>query len=164
MENKNLDIIKYILEIYPHPNDLSKSRLVKIIFLCDWKYSLDFNQQITGIEWYFNHYGPYVDLPINLIKREPGIDIILTENYYGTKKEIIVKNSSFEFGKLNLNNSEITTINFIVQITSDMSWDEFIDFVYSTFPVRAFARYSKFDLPKLAVKYKETEARYKQSQ
>ena len=61
------DLVRYIVKNYPNKNDLSKARLNKLIYLIDWKSALDNQEQISNIEWIFNHYGPYVnDIELNL--------------------------------------------------------------------------------------------------
>ena len=55
------NIIKYLLKEYPHKAELSASRLTKMIYLMDWKSSIDYGRQITNAQWHFDHYGPYVD-------------------------------------------------------------------------------------------------------
>ena len=38
---KLTELIKYILHTYPKIEELSKPRLVKLIYLIDWKYAMD---------------------------------------------------------------------------------------------------------------------------
>jgi hypothetical protein len=65
-----LTLIIYIFKTYPKVEELSKPRLVKLIYLIDWKHAIDNGTQATNIQWYFNHYGPYVDDVIDLIKQK----------------------------------------------------------------------------------------------
>ena len=82
--NKLNELIKYILATYPKMEELSKPRLVKLIYLIDWKYSIEFGKQYTDIKWIFNHYGPYVHDVIDTMKDKPEIyDVISRENPYG---------------------------------------------------------------------------------
>ena len=66
--NKLNELIKYILVKYPKIEELSKPRLVKLIYLIDWKHSIEFGEQYTDIRWIYNHYGPYVNDVINTRK------------------------------------------------------------------------------------------------
>ena len=64
---QTIDIVKYIFDKYPKPEELSKPRLVKIVYLIDWKTAVETGDQCTNVEWYYNHYGPYVEDVINVI-------------------------------------------------------------------------------------------------
>ena len=71
---KNLEkLIRYIILNYPNSNELSKPRLVKLIYLIDWKFTIENGSQFTDIRWIYNHYGPYVNDVINLMKEKKAI-------------------------------------------------------------------------------------------
>lgn len=154
MNNKLLDIIVYIFKVYPQFNELSKARLVKLIYLIDWKNSIDKSQQLTNIKWYFNHYGPYVDDVMDLIKERNDIFSTKTySNYYGgVSNSIELINKSY---LVSLSDSEKDIIDFIVKNTYEYDWNKFISLVYSTYPTKNNAKYSTLDLPNEAAKFRE---------
>lgn len=45
-------------------------------------------------------------------------------------------------------------LNYVIDKTKDMYFDKFIDYVYSTYPVKSEKRYSVLDLQSLAKEYK----------
>ena len=55
------DVLAYIITKYPYESELSKARLTKLVYLSDWESSVSRGKSITDLEWYFNHYGPYID-------------------------------------------------------------------------------------------------------
>jgi hypothetical protein len=151
MKDELLKIIKYILKEYPKLDELSKPRLVKLIYLIDWKHALETGEQLTDIKWVNNHYGPYVEDIIELIKERN--DIFLLDSYrnrYGKitdKIKLVNKLESIEVGE----NKEI--IDFIINKTNHFKWSDFMDIVMSTYPVQSYQRYTELDLSEDAKKY-----------
>lgn len=147
------DLVRYIVKNYPNKNDLSKARLNKLIYLIDWKSALDNQEQISNIEWIFNHYGPYVnDIELNL-RSDDRFSIEKSTNFYGSEKNIIKIKKDIGFNEPDEKQKKI--INLIINITKNMSWNEFINTVYSTYPIQHSERGEKLDLVKLAKEYKK---------
>lgn len=148
--NKLKDIVAYIYENYPYKNELSKSRLVKLVYLSDWFGAVIFNEPLTEIDWVFNHYGPYVDEVIDSIQNDPCFSISTTQNDYGANKYLI---RYFGGRKINLKLNEKKIIDAVITKTKGMYYGEFIDYVYSTYPVQVSNRYSQLNLLQLAQEY-----------
>jgi hypothetical protein len=150
--NKLLDIIVFIFQTYPNIKELSKPRLVKLIYLTDWKNCVDNGNQLTNINWFFNHYGPYVDDIIELIKEKTDFfEVNSSINPYGGVSEKITLKNSYT---PNLSTNEKSIITFIIEKTSHLSWTNFISLVYSTFPIRNNSKYSFLNLKDDATKFK----------
>lgn len=146
-----LNLIIYIFKSYPKVNELSKPRLVKIIYLIDWKYAIETGSQYTEIEWYYNHYGPYVDDVINLIKNKSDLFLVRsTVNQFGSITDKISLKQDIE---VDMQEDIKSSADFIVKNTHKMNWSEFIDLVYSTFPVLSNPQYTILDLSKDAKKF-----------
>lgn len=145
-------LIRYILLSYPNVLELSKPRLVKLIYLIDWKYTIETGKQYTNIEWYYNHYGPYVNDVINFMKGNPTIFKVESyQNPFGgglTDKFSLLDKSPISMEE---NVKEITDqfINYTYQLT----WNDFINLVYSSYPIKKNVRYSKLDLKELAIEF-----------
>lgn len=151
--NKLRSIMAYIATRYPHKNDLSKARLTKLIYLSDWFSSLLDGKQMTGIKWVFNHYGPYVDDISNIASLDDEFSIKPEKTIYGSDKYVISycgKNTDIE-----LSEREESIINAVIDKTKSMYFNDFINYVYSTYPVSSSERYSEMNLEFLAKKYKE---------
>lgn len=150
--NKLTDIIIYLYANYPHKDELSKARLVKLIYLSDWRNSILNGRQISNIRWTFNHYGPYVPDIISHIRNDNRFSIRITKNYYGSPKEVItLKPGSYS---INLTNEDKGILDFVIKQTSTLYWQQFIDLVYDTYPIRKMPRYSILNLPELAKQYR----------
>ena len=146
-------IILYVCMEYPYKHDLSDARLTKTIYLADWKYALDYGKVLTGINWVFNHYGPYVPDVLKCAEDCSMISVVYSANFYNTPKTIIKANNDAQKPDLD---SDITTIlDSMIKKAAKRSWNEFIQLVYSTYPILTQPRYSKLDLVALAKEYKE---------
>jgi hypothetical protein len=148
------EILVYIFKNYPNPSELSKARAVKIVYLADWKSALDNGKQITDIQWIFNHYGPYVNEIVEQLKIDDRFETTWTYNFYGQPKELITLRDKAELRyKLDDNTKEI--LDYIIKITYPLYFSDFINLVYSTYPIRTQPRYTILDLVSLSKEYKE---------
>lgn len=149
------DIAVYLHMNYPYPSELSKARMVKMLYLIDWKASIDLERQITNTDWVFNHYGPYVPEIIDLFKRDDRFEISSTTNSYGESKELIelVKKPD----AINIPAEEKSIVDFVINICKPLRWDEFIKLVYSTYPILVSSKFSRLNLVELAKEYKSEE-------
>lgn len=147
------DLVRYILKVYPHATELSKARLNKIIYLIDWKSALEHEEQLTSIEWKFNHYGPYVKTIEEIIQNDDRFQIVSTTNFYGNEKNLIEIIDDKNFSDPTEEEQEI--IDFIIEKTKKFYWDKFINLVYSTYPIISQEKGSQLNLIELAKEYKK---------
>lgn len=92
--NKIDNIVAYLCSMYPYSDELSKTRMTKLVYLADWFSSLADGKQLTNIQWIFNHYGPYVDDVIESISKNQYFEIEHSSNLYGSMKRKISYNGS----------------------------------------------------------------------
>ena len=151
MTKNFIKYIKYICSSYPKKDDLSKARLNKILYLADWKSAVDSGKTISDVNWIYNHYGPYVKEIKDALSQNSDFDIKATHNYYGQNKEIITLKNNSQIEDIEENNKKI--IDEIINKTSDMRFNEFIDLVYSTYPVLTQPQGSHLKLKNLAKTY-----------
>lgn len=148
------DIMAYFCQHYPYKDDLSNARLTKMVYLADWVSVLRHGRQLTGINWIFNNYGPYVRDVIDTARTDPTFEVKLTSNYFGDPKEVISVQEDLRH--LSLGKNDLETLSFVVEKTRARNWSEFIQLIYSTYPIVSQPRYSKLDLIALAKEYKES--------
>ena len=148
MSGKLEEIIIYICDNYPLPNELSQARLTKMIYLADWRSALIYNKQLTDINWLFNHFGPYVNDISQQAIESNFLNIKKTTNVYGKTKFIISNTDccSYEY----INEEEKDILDFIIDKTKGLYWSEFIELVYSTYPIATQNRYEYLNLVELA--------------
>lgn len=154
MRTNITNLIKYILQNYPHKSELSVSRLTKMIYLADWKSAIENNNQLTDIRWHFNHYGPYVEDILKIAKKDEYISVKNTTTLFGGKKTQIELSENFS-EEIFLAEEYKKIADFVIDATKDKNYQEFIKLVYSTFPVLSSDKYSDLDLVKMASEYKK---------
>ncbi|WP_302546303.1 Panacea domain-containing protein [Streptococcus vestibularis] len=153
MRNKIDNVLRYIVRYYPDSFELTKTRLTKLIYLIDWESSLEVGEQMTEIEWYFNHYGPYVSDVFDTADEDSDLKIVENVSNFGTKKFLVESKIEKSELKFELTESEIKIIDKVINDTQNMNWYEFIDYVYSTVPVVKSKKYGVLNLVKLAQEY-----------
>lgn len=138
------DLIKYFCSMYPHSQELSKARLTKMIYLADWENFCVNREQISNIEWYFDNFGPYVTDVIDTAYNDPNVRVVSTRTIYGTDKTLIEYNGEMP----NIDEHTKVILNKVINDTKPLSWKSFIDYVYSTPPIRQSERYNYLNFSK----------------
>ena len=153
------DIMLYICKNYPHKNELSNARLTKMIYLADWKNVLKNKEQISDIKWIFNHYGPFVNDVMEEACNNPQFFCVTSEpNMYGHIKQVInccnnTENNLDEIFPDDIKNS----LDIIIEKTKSKTWNQFIQYVYSTYPVLTSEKGTVLNLIEIEKKYRETQ-------
>jgi hypothetical protein len=146
------EVLKYTSSHYLKKDTLKDalplSQLIKLIYLADWKASLDRGRTITDIEW-------------QIVNGEPKMDeasLTQTIEFFETtlKGEKIVNFfQSFYEGikKTKLTQYEKSILDFVIDKARSKSSEEFSQLVHSTFPSLTLDESDKVDLPRLAAIY-----------
>jgi hypothetical protein len=148
---KTIEILKYLFSNYPNPSELSKARAVKMIYLADWKSAITNGNQLTDIKWIYNHYGPYVEDVIDIIRKDENFEVIPDTNYLNQPKEVIRLKKKV---KADISESSKNILDFVIEKTSPLYWDDFIRLVYSTYPIVKEKKLNRLNLTELAKEYK----------
>ena len=148
MENKLKDVLSYIVKNYPYSDDLTKTRTTKLVYLVDWEYIKKYGRQLTSIEWFFDHYGPYVSDVLDEADKDRRISIKKTKSNFGTVKYMVVPKFTKNDIVYSLTADEIEVIDDVIEKTKLLSWNQFIRYVYDTSPIKNSEKYKKLDLLK----------------
>lgn len=151
--DKLQSIIAFICRDYPHKHELTKARLTKMVYLADWVSAILDEKQLTNIEWLFNHYGPYVDDVVEASQNSLGFNTEFQANMYGMPKYVISFNGNEE--NIELSQRERDILSAVINKTKTMFFNDFINYIYSTYPVKTKERYSTLNLVDLAKKFKQ---------
>lgn len=147
MNNKLRSVMRYIVKNYPYPDDLTKTRITKLVYLIDWENVKEYGSQITNIEWFFDHYGPYVSDVLDEADEDKTVSIKSTISNFGTVKYIVKpKRDKEELLYDDLTDNDKDIIDRVIDTTKNFCWNEFINYVYSTDPIKKSTRYSALDL------------------
>ena len=141
------------MDKYPHKEHLANARITKMVYLADW-YSVNvFGKQVSEISWYFDNYGPFVTDVIKMAQENTKVFSVTEENnYFGATKRVIKNISTYS---PILSESEIKSLDKVIEITKNKTWERFITFVYSTYPIGVAERYTNLDLMALSVEYQK---------
>ena len=150
--SKLLDAMCYVCANYSCKDDLSKSRLIKIIYLADWKFAINYKCQITDAHWMFDQNGPSVYCIEELFEKNTSFEIIHIKNNFNDTKDIVKLKNVEIYNKLT--NDEIAVLDSIINMTARMNWEQFVRVVYSTYPILTQPKMSKLNLIYLSKKYK----------
>lgn len=149
------DVVRRIVSEYPFPDELTQTRLTKLVYLADWVMATKESRQMTDIHWYFDHYGPYVPDVFQAASKDKALTISSGQSPFGNPREVIrVAKPADKIETPTLTRDDETVIALVIKKIKDMTWNEFLSFVYSTKPVQLSERYSFLDLV-AAAKQKE---------
>lgn len=148
MKNKLKDVLSYIVKNYPYSDDLTKTRTTKLVYLVDWEYIKKYGRQLTSIEWFFDHYGPYVSDVLDEADKDRRISIKKTKSNFGTVKYMVMPKFTKNDIVYSLTADEIEVIDDVIEKTKLLSWNQFIRYVYDTSPIKNSEKYKKLDLLK----------------
>ena len=136
------DAIAYVHNHYPESQTkLSVDRLIKIIYLADWKYAITSEFQMTEVQWEILDFQPWMDKKsVNAL-----LDVL----------------SKIRVGKLLrispiLNSQEKETIKFVIETALHKTDKELDRLVNSTHPAIVGNNLGNLNLTELAADYEKT--------
>lgn len=154
-------IVRYFVKNYPYKDELSKTRLTKMVYLADWYSALKYGKQLTNIKWYFDHYGPYVSDVFDTVATDRYLVIKHGFNAFGNPKEVVdINNSQYNELPIKIDRQCEEILNKVIDDTKQLTWNGFINYVYSSYPIKSSIRYNYLDLVKLAKECKEKGLNY----
>lgn len=148
-------VMAWILRNYPHRHEMSNARLTKMVYLCDWHHTVYHDARMTDINWYFDNHGPFVwDIKDVAVRESRWFGIVNTMNTFGSRKTLIELRKE-DYDGVDLLLSEKESMRKLIDKTKGLYWDDFITYVYSTFPILISEKYSYLDLEQLAIRFRE---------
>lgn len=152
MANLN-DIIGYICLRHPRRRALTLWRLEYLVYLCDWRHTLQTGQPLTSIQWVLTSGGPYSDAIDNAVRRSAGPFAMQTVRpLLGMSRNVVVvADKAF---RPQLNAEERKTVDHVLKVAGRLGDNELTQLVMFTYPALQ-PKYTPLDLPALARRYKE---------
>lgn len=114
------DVISYIHNHYPSSQtELSVERLIKLIYLADWKCAITYSSSMTNTSWKIRDFQPWMEK--------------------NSVEELIEVLAKIRIGSLlkvssNLQDCEKKIIKFVIEIAKDKSEEQLNRLVHSTYP------------------------------
>ena len=156
-----VDLLAYIWENYGEEGeqqlkenraeDFTVSRTTKMIYLVDWKYALKHGRQATLVRWYFDQFGPYVNLVPNFTKRfELRQDRESKGKYRRRVRWLILNPDISQDVSTPLSNEVQNVCKDVIEDVGKLSYIDFIRYIYRTPPVRHGYRFTFMNIVKIA--------------
>src|SRR5437879_3433155 len=82
------DVIAYLLIHYPSGHQLSLTRLMRIVYLADWRSAIAYRHQLTNVQWSIKAYGPY-SAAVRMACDADPFQVLETVNERGRRKLVI---------------------------------------------------------------------------
>jgi hypothetical protein len=138
-----------------YPDKLSKTKLAKMIYLADWKFCIEYGQQITDIQWVFRTFGPYAVDIRKLVERNDTFIIKSKYHYLSSQwvEDIISIKKGTSLPSLPERIRDV--LDFVIEKPQRLNWDSITKLVGSTYPIMSQPRGSLLNLIQLAKEYNE---------
>lgn len=151
MKNMVDQVLRYIVKNYPIPEELTKTRTTKLVYLVDWEMAKRKHRQLTDIEWKFDHFGPFVSDVYDAADEDKELSIVKKQSAFGTTKYIVQsKNDRERLEYPDLDRETQAIIDDVIDKTRNLYWNGFIEYVYDTYPIKHVQKYNHFNLVQLA--------------
>ncbi|MDO5105957.1 Panacea domain-containing protein [Capnocytophaga sp.] len=147
-----INILDYLYLKYPNPNQLSISRVMKLLYLIEWRYAITKFEKLTDIEWINTEYGPFYKSLRDIFNESSNFDVKDDIDDNGRKQTMIFFLN--RKGDINLKENTKEVINFVIDICKDYSWVELNSLVNSTYGVINTQQEQVINILELAKKYK----------
>ena len=146
------DIACFILE-NSGKMPVSRSRLIKTIYLADWRAAIVQGSQITNADWVLSECGPYSpEIRQELTDNTTNFEIEACEIHDRMMNVVKLKKLT---GLRSFGQKDEVVTSFLRKKALRLDWGHFNQLVNSTFPVRVSLVGDKLDLADMAQKYKD---------
>ena len=135
-----------------HKTVVSLPRLIKLMYLADWRESLAHNAQITNLKWKIGPCGPSADeIYQQLMTDVSHFTLSTVMDRFGNPKTVVGQTRQVV-------NSELTpdqrsSVDFILGVAKNREWESLVSLVSSTYPVATHEPGAELNLPELATEY-----------
>lgn len=130
------DILTAFCDRYPsdRKGGVNFKRLIKMLYLLDWKHCIETGRQATDVEWVYDFYGPYS---------------VVFEELAGDKFE------AFKAGRITgeISAELFSYIDSIIDFCAPLTYEKFINCIYSTHPILTTAQGEPLNLAGRAKDY-----------
>lgn len=156
--NKVQQITAYYLS-KSRSKSISKLRLTKTLYLCDWFSALLHNKTMTNLEWQFNYCVKTFNLDTTIMSGQ--YFRLIKQNGLCLREEYQVISYLEEQRFDRLNEKEVKIIDYILEKYDELYFNDLMNHVFSTYPLSEDTIYRKLDLCASALRFHEKNNRNK---
>lgn len=146
-----VDVVASILERSSSKHSLSTTRLMMLVYLADWRCTLQTGRPMTGIRWEVYRRGPHSDAVIEAVTGRPDVFVLRTPRFGSPREPVVALAAPYV---PNLTDAERRAVDHVIRVTQDLDDDAFFRLVRSTYPVLTQPLYEPLDLQDLARCYR----------
>lgn len=145
------DLIAFIIANYPNPEELTRGRLEKLVYLSDEEWAWRHGEQLSPIKWIYNDHGPFTgncDSPAKELENEGKIDINPDTTPFSDTKKRWYKWKAAEKPevKKSITEEEADVLKKVIDGTFRLLWGRFNHYVYSTAPMLETEKHEPIDI------------------
>lgn len=148
-----INIIDYLYLNYPNSNQLSISRVMKLLYLIEWRYAITKFEKLTDVEWMQTEYGPFYKALRSIFNESSNFEVSIKLDENNREQTVIVFLNKKENSNLKEETKEV--IDFVIIHCKDYSWSELNNLVNSTFGVLNTQQGQIIDVVFQAIKYRD---------
>jgi uncharacterized phage-associated protein len=148
-----INILDYLYIKYPNSNQLSISRVMKLLYLIEWRYAIINFEKLTDIEWMQTEYGPFYKTLRSIYNESSNYEVTIKLDDKNREQTVIIFLNKKE--NLSLKDEAKKVVDFVIDHCKDYSWTELNNLVSSTYGVLNTPQGQIIDIVNLASKYKE---------
>ena len=128
-----INILDYLYVKYPNSNQLSISRVMKLLYLIEWRFAITRFEKLTDIEWLNTEYGPFYKSLRRIFNESSNFTVTIKLDESGREQTIIFFLNKKD--SINLKSETIDVIDFVIEHCKNYSWTELNNLVNSTYGV-----------------------------
>lgn len=126
-----INILDYLYLRYPNSNQLSISRVMKLLYLIEWRFAITKFEKLTDIDWLQTEYGPFYKSLRSIFNESSNFEVLIKID--DNNKEQLMINFLNKKENFNLRDETKEVINFVIDHCKNYSWTELNTLVNSTY-------------------------------
>lgn len=131
-----IQVLHYLMINLKQPIYSDLTKISKILYLCDWKFTITYNEKLLDIDWKHSNFG------------------LITNNFNFSLAIELLSSKLNQESKLP--NHFKSILDFVLEKVERLKYTDFVTLVYSTYPMITTSPSDEvLDLKKFAIEYKE---------
>jgi len=140
-------VMIYIVNSYRHTKSISVSRLSKTVYMADWLAAIKLDRQLTNINWDIRFSGPFAPEIESILTGDEDFQMQGGKNYGNKVQQVAAANDDIT---VELSPAELRVLDKVLRDTVQLNWNDFLNYVYDTYPVKIQRSTTTIDLVAVA--------------
>ena len=152
------DLVAFVISEYPKPDELTRARLTKLLYLADVEWAWRRGEQLTDIQWFWDDYGPFVPDAggsVKTLEEEEKVKVLADTTPFGKPKHWYEWIAPKPPEDLHLPEEVRDMLKKLISQTWHLSFGLFLQQVYGTAPMKSSEQYQPLDVSGVMKKQRE---------